>query len=111
MLLRRCVVSTCRSEIPRGERGNRGSKGVKEKPVEVVAVSVARLVWAIHTVGIKLTLNDPLYPNVPDVAGAVKSRVEIDYPAGYCVFAIVEQLQSNAAGVTAENREMNSSSP
>ena len=110
-LRRRRVVSTRRCKIPRGQPRNRGSVGIEEKPVEIETMSLAGFVRAIHAVGIELTGADPLHPDVPYVAGAVARRIQIDYPGGRCVFGMVEQLQSNAAGVAAENGEINPSSP
>ena len=72
-------------------------------------MSFAGFVRAIHAVSIELTGTDPFDPNVPDVAGAVARRIQIDDPGGHCVFGMVEQLESNAAGVTAENGEIDSS--
>ena len=111
LLRRRRVVSTRRCKIPRGQPRNRGSEGIEEKPVEIETMSFAGFVRAIHAVSIELTGTDPLHPNVPYVAGAVARGIQIDYPGGHCVFGMVEQLQSNAAGVTAENGEINPSSP
>src|SRR5208283_4189273 len=47
---------------------------------------------------------------MPYVPGAIAARIEIDYPGGRCVFGMVEQLQSDAAGVAAENCEVNAAS-
>jgi len=67
----RRVVTTCQCKIPRGHIRNRSREGIEKKPVEVEAMSLARIVGAIHSVGIELTGTDPLHPNVPYVAGAV----------------------------------------
>ena len=72
-------------------------------------MSFAGFVRAIHAVSIELTGTDPLHPNVPYVAGAVARSIQIDYPGGHRVFGMVKQLESNAAGVTAENGEINPS--
>ena len=69
----------------------------------------AGFIRAIRAVSIKLTGTDPLHPNVPDVAGAVVRRIQIDDPGGLRVFGMVEELQPNAAGVTAENSEIHPS--
>ncbi len=72
-------------------------------------MSFAGFVRAIHAVSIQLTGTDPLHPNVPYVAGAVARSIQIDDPRGHRVFGMVKQLESNAAGVTAENGEINPS--
>src|SRR5271154_6801917 len=62
---RRRIVSTRRCKIPRRQWRNCGSEGIKEKPVEVEPMSVARSVEPVHAVRIKLAGTDPRNPDVP----------------------------------------------
>jgi len=46
------------------------------------------------------------HPDMPDVPGAMPRRIQTDDSGRLCVFGMVEQFQSNAAGVTAEQGEI-----
>src|SRR5664279_4709066 len=85
---------------------NRGSERIEKKPVEIETMSFVGLVGAINAIRIKLTGTDPAYPDMPHIAGAVAGRIQLDCAGRRCVFGVVEQLQPDAAGVTAENREI-----
>ena len=72
-------------------------------------MAFAGFVRAIHAVSVELTGIDSLHPDVPYIAGAVAHWIQIDYPGRLCVFGMVEQLESNAAGVAAEDGEIDPS--
>ena len=76
--------------------------------MEIETMSFPRLVWSVQPVGIELTRTNPLNPDVPYVTAAVARGIEINDSGRHCVFGMVEQLQSNAAGVTAEEGEIDS---
>ena len=98
----------------KSHRGNREiavAKGSRRSLLKLNRCPSLGLVRAIHAVSIELTGADPLNPNVPYIAGAVARWIQIDDPGGRCVFGMIEQLQPNAAGVTTENGEIDSSSP
>ena len=78
--------------------------------MEIETMSLAGLVSTIHTVSIALAGRDPLHPNVPYVAGAVVRCIQVDRPGGRRVFGMVKQFQSNTAGISAEDGEINSAS-
>src|SRR5882672_5354614 len=65
-----------------------------------------RLVRTIHPVPIDLPRRDAFDPDVPDVAGAVTNRIEIDAARRLRVPAIREQLQPDTPRVTAEESEV-----
>src|ERR1700683_3224436 len=73
-------------------------------------MSLARLVGPIHPIGIELAGTDPFYPNVPYVAGAVARCIQFDGAGRRAVFGMVEELQSNAPCVTAEDGKIDSAS-
>ena len=77
--------------------------------MEVETMSMLGLVWPVYPVGIELTGRNPLNPEVPNVTGAVAHGIEINHSGGRCVYRKIKQLQSNAAGVTAEEGEVHSS--
>ena len=107
LLRRRRIVSTCRGKIPRGEPRNGGRQGIDEKPVEVETMPLGGFVRPTHPVSIELTGCNPLHPNVPDVTGAVVRSIQVDGPGGHRIFGMVEELQSSAAGMAAEDGEIN----
>ena len=78
--------------------------------MEIEAMSFAGFVGTIHSVSIQLTDTDPLNPNMPHVTGPVASGLQIDHLSGFNVFRMVEKLELNANGVTAEESEINPSS-
>ena len=72
-------------------------------------MSFAGLVRAIHPVGIELTGTNPFNPDVPHITRAVACGIEINHPGGHCVCGLIEQLEPNAAGVTAEQGKVDPS--
>ena len=74
--------------------------------MEIETMSFLGLVRAIHPVGIELTGTNPFNPDVPHVTGAVARGIEINNSGGRCVYRKIKQLQPNAAGVTAEEGEV-----
>ena len=76
--------------------------------MEIETMSFPGLVRAVHPIGIELTGTNPLNPDVPYVTGAVARGIEINHPGGRCVCRTIKQLQPNAAGVTAEDGEVDS---
>src|SRR6266851_5468542 len=73
-------------------------------------MSFLRLVWAVYSITIELTRTNPLNPDVPHVTSAVAHGIQINNLSGGCVFGMIKQLKPNAAGVTAEQSKVNSSS-
>src|ERR1019366_10613382 len=105
-LWRRQVISPRRAKIPIRQRRDRCRKWVQEQLVEIETMSFPGLVRAVHPVGIELTGTNPLNPDVPHVTGAVARGIEINHSDGGCVYGLIKQLQPNAAGVTAEEGEV-----
>src|SRR5271156_2728853 len=65
-----------------------------------------RFVRTVYPVGVCLPRLDAPDPHVPDVAGTVADRVEVDTARRLGVRAIGEELQPDAPGETAEEREI-----
>ena len=76
--------------------------------MEIKTMSVPRLVRAVHSIGIELTGSNPFNPDVPHITGAVAGRIEINHSGGRCVLRKIKKLQTNSAGVTAQEGEVDS---
>ena len=104
----RRVVAASRAKIPVGSGENRCRKGVQEQFIEIEPMAVLGLIRAIHAIGIELTRTNPLNPDMPHITRAVACGIEINHLGCRCVFGLIKQLQPNAAGVSAEEREVDS---
>ena len=74
----------------------------------IETMALVGLIRAVHAVGIELTGTDPTHPNVPHVTSAVALGIQINHPGGRGILGMIKQLQPNAAGVTAEEGEIDS---
>ena len=104
----RRIVSTSRAELPSGQPRDRCGEWIEEKLVGIETMAVLGLIRAVHAVGIELTGTDPLHPNVPHVTSAVGLGIQINHPGWRGILGMIKQLQPNAAGVTAEEGEVDS---
>jgi hypothetical protein len=67
------------------------------------------MIRAVHAIAIELARSNSLNPDVPHVTCAVAREIEINPPGGRGIFGVVKQLQPNAAGMPAEEGEIDSS--
>ena len=60
---------------------------------------------------VELAGPDPFQPHVPDVAGLVPGGVEDDAPGRHGILGVVEEVEADADGVPAEDREIDAVAP
>ena len=64
-----------------------------------------------NAIPVELAGPDSLHPDVPDVAGLVPGRVEDDAPGRHGILGMVEEVEADAGGVAAEDREVDAVAP
>ena len=102
----RRIVTERRAEIQRGHLRNRRRGRIEKQLVEIEAMSLRRIVWTIHPVGVELPRPDTPDPHVPHVPGAVERGIQIDDLCRDGMCRAAEQLQPHTGCVAAEEREV-----
>jgi hypothetical protein len=104
---KRAIIAQGGSEVPLFQARDCRGEGIQQQLVLVKALSLLWQIGAIKSISVKLASANPPYPHVPDIPGAVASRIELDRPGWLSVARLVEELKPDAGGITAENGEVN----
>jgi hypothetical protein len=99
---RRRIEIASEREVGVRDAVDRPGVGIEQQPLAVEAVPGLRLVGSVCPEGIGLTGREAAQPDVPDVA----APVQVDRLRGPAVGRIAKQLEPDAPGVSAENREI-----
>jgi hypothetical protein len=78
--------------------------------VEIVTMSFPGVIRAVRPIPIELAGTNPLNPDVPHITGAVVRGIQSNDSEGHAICWVLKQLEPNAAGVTAEEGEVDSGS-
>src|SRR6185369_16297742 len=105
----RKVVATRRTEIPGAQLRDRRRERIQKQLVDIKTMPFPWAVGTVHPVGVELSRPDATHPDMPDIARAVVSGIQIDDLDGDRIRGTLEQLQPNSSGVTAEERKVDSS--
>ncbi len=72
-------------------------------------MAVLGLIRAVQPVGVELAGTYSRNPDVPHVAGAIARGIQVNHPGRHRVLRMIKQLEPNATGMTAEQREVDAS--
>ena len=106
LLGRRRIVADGGAKIATRSGRDRGGVGIHHELVRIEAMPFMRRVRSGDAKSVELAGPDPLQPHVPDVAGLVPGRVEEDAPGGHGILGIGKEVEADAGGVPAEDREV-----
>ena len=105
------IIAESRAKVAAREWRDRGRVGVHHKLIRIEAVPFAGSVRSGDAKPVELARLDPLQPHVPDIAGLVPGRVEDDAPGRHGILGVVEEVEADASGVPAEDREVDAIAP
>src|SRR5579872_5237431 len=75
------------------------STRIQQQPFEVKQLARFGLVWTVNAVCVQLPGTHILHPDVPDIAGPIARRIELDHPARARVLHPTEELEPHPRGI------------
>ena len=82
---------------------------VQQQFMAVETMPSTRIVRAVNPEGIELPLADSVDSYMPDVPCAMRVGIQLESSSRCRIIWVIEQIQPNAGGMTAEQREINAS--